>query len=253
MKNIKKKMISTITIGLLAIPMGSLFASSLDANKNEKKFLYVSVDTQAGQEILKSEMEYKEYLNKKLDKDTAEKPGIDAYNELKNLKKAVAKLILEQSEKGTKTMELDSISNKIKNLEEADTRFNLQLMEIKNMINGFKDSKIFMLNKHAAESKPSKIENEYVSKKYTQEELNFSFMKIQEKEFTVQSNSVYFYKNPVLGEKALSKKLQGESFIADMYTNAGWVHAKDHGWVKGYFLLPKVLPGERSLKNIEYK
>lgn len=250
----RKKLINIFFIGCLSLPAATIFASEIEkTNSNEKNFLYVNVNTEAGQEILKSEMEYKEYLNKKLSKDMSEKGSVEAYSELKNIKKAVAKLILEQNSSSSLTKEFKELSIKVNKLEESDIKMSEELKLIQDDLNHFKDSKIFMLNKENNNNLNVKkvIENNYKVKKYTQEELNYSFFKIQDKEFMVQNKHALFFKNPVLGEKSIDKKLQGESFIADMYTEAGWVHAKNYGWVKGYLLFPKIMPHDNSLKNLE--
>lgn len=69
------------------------------------------------------------------------------------------------------------------------------------------------------------------------------------------TKNLFIYNLPVLGISPLKKVeiKKGTSFIADMWTYAGWIHAKGKGWVKGYKLNPKFLQKKVSKKYIIIK
>lgn len=231
-------------ITLIAIPfLGfSLNASDLDIKKDEK-ILYVNVETKAGQEILKSENDYKDYLNKKLAIDNSNKQNYENYDDLQKLKKAVAKLILDKSNI-VSSEEINRINLKIENLNTENKQLKLEINSLKNELEQSKSGKVFLLNKVSKdEIKPveHKIKNE----------MNDSFkckynVKSFDKPvtFTVQYKQVSFFDKPELNIESIGKKMKGETFVATKYNTFGWVYSEEYGWAKGYLLSPIFMPSE---------
>ena len=98
--------------------LAGISASASDLNEsNGKKYLYVDVNTKSGQEILKSEMDYRNYLSKKLNRDMADKSKVEKFRndceDIGNIKAAVAKLILESNKDAETRMKVDNLSNKV--------------------------------------------------------------------------------------------------------------------------------------------
>lgn len=210
-----------------AIILSSFLVSNLFAND-----VVIDKNSEAGKIILTSDKEYKDYLLEISTNKNLEKLLYKQECDINMLKSAVAKLI-----------------------QNVD-RLNLDKQELEKIIR----------NIHKVDSEHKKIEKdipkkEYIKEKkkeckkiYKEQDIKGSYIKyIPEKEFKVQTNNLEIYKIPNINSEKIELKLnKGDSFKSDKYTKAGWVYVKDSGWVKGYYLYPKVFQesfGEISLKE----
>lgn len=127
-------------IGVLSFILSSLLVSSLSANKinNEdiEKKVFINVDSKGGAEILSSELEYKQYLDKKLEFSLKEQERISKLeaqcNQISNLKLAVAKLIKLSEESDSKSN--SELTNEIKILKTEIDKLNKanELLKLEN-------------------------------------------------------------------------------------------------------------------------
>lgn len=270
-------------IGVLSFILSSLLVSSLSANKinNEdiEKKVFINVDSKGGAEILSSELEYKQYLDKKLEFSLKEQERISKLeaqcNQISNLKLAVAKLIKLSEESDSKsnselTNEIKILKTEIDKLNKANEllklendKFRSDLINLNSAINKLgKNSSVEDFSKQPAKKEfiePVKKEvfapiisispektNAPSCKTKTildidKEELAHSYFKFKElKEFTIAAtNNTFLYEYPFVKSKTIGSLDKGNKYYADMYTAGGWVHFKNEGWVKGYLLYPQ--------------
>lgn len=220
-------------IACLTIPLFSIASSDLNS---KSKSLYVNVDTNAGQEILKSEMEYKDYLNKKIGVDAEYKKDQQSVDDIKNLKKAVAKLILEKNAPASVQIELEKINIRLDSLTQENKTLSSELNDLKLGVADLGKYKLFKLNKT-----PEPVFNE---RNGHEKDANIDLLSNQHyenREYSVAVSHIYFYAKPEVGEKSISKKLIGESFVSSKYDDNGWVYSEGNGWAKGYLLSPRLL------------
>lgn len=261
-------------IGVLSFILSSILISSLSANEvnNEdlEKKVFINVDSKGGAEILSSELEYKQYLDKKLEFSLKEQERISKLeaqcNQISNLKLAVAKLIKLSEESDSKsntelTAEIKFLKNEIDKLNKANEilklendKFRNDLINLNSAINKLDSKKdTGIVNKQILETKkvepiiniaPEKVNAPSCKTKtildIDKEELAHSYFKFKEpKEFksVVNDNSIYEY--PLVESKVIGNIAKGEKYLADMYTAGGWVHFENTGWIKGYLLYPQ--------------
>jgi len=78
-----------------------------------------------------------------------------------------------------------------------------------------------------------------VKKSVNEKVIEGSYKKFKRNQTFTARNDLSIYILPILGSEKTEYSLKkGESFVADKWTYAGWVHVKDKGWVKGYKLNP---------------
>jgi hypothetical protein len=222
-----------------------ILSTSLLAANN--KNIYINVDSDTGSEILKSELEYKNFLIKKAEITALEKKRIAQTQknceDIKLLKKAVAKLILEsQKNKFKKDVykEEKNNTNPINKKELTKNIFNVKTLKKINLPNEIEESKNI---------KDKKICTNKTKLIVDKSKIHESYYKQKDTKYRVSRQKSYIYEYPVLGEKSIGVIKHNETFIGDMYTAAGWVHAKNKGWVKGYLLSPKVLYDKTKIFN----
>lgn len=277
------KKLSVLSFILSAILVGSLSAN--EVNDNDKK-VFINVDSKGGTEILTSELEYKQYLDKKLDFSLREQERINKLeaqcNQISNLKLAVAKLIKlnETTDNKSNTeltnevkflkAEIDKASKSNEILKLENEKFRTDLLNLNNAINKLSNQNIVVkavttpvkeIKKETTVAPVLNIAPEKTAapscKTKTildidKEELSHSYFKFKEhKQFTISSiNNVDIFEYPLVEVQPTGDKvLKGEKYYADMYTAGGWVHFVDKGWVKGYLLYPQVNPIDVSDKK----
>ncbi len=268
-------------IGVLSFILSSLLISSLSANEinNEdiEKKVFINVDSKGGAEILSSELEYKQYLDKKLEFSLKEQERISKLeaqcNQISNLKLAVAKLIKLSEESDSKsnselTNEIKFLKNEIDKLNKANELLKLEndtfrsdLINLNSAINKLGKSNSSEANNIVKKEIATPIKKEVstpiinISPEKTsapscktktildidKEELAHSYFKFKElKEFTIAAtNNTFLYEYPLVESKTIGSLDKGNKYYADMYTAGGWVHFKNEGWVKGYLLYPQ--------------
>jgi len=194
--------------------------------------IYINKDSSAGQKLLKSELEYKDYLKNKakMTEESKKRASQIAKNceDIQMLKEAVAKLILKTESNSRKIK-----SSNLKQEEKTNNNENYSVKEIKEI-----GAKLYT---KVENKKDKKICTTKTKRIVDKSRIHESYYKMKDKEFKVVRKKAYIYKYPVLGEKNIGLIKHNEKFIGDMYTAAGWVHVKNKGWVKGYLLSPKVL------------
>lgn len=205
-----KKNISAIILSSFLV--GNLFANDIVIDK----------DSEAGKIILTSDKEYKDYLLKISTNKDLEKLLYKQECDINMLKTAVAKLIQNVDKLNLDKEKLEKITKDIKSI---DT--NQKFLEKK-------------IPKKEIVVEEKKIE---CKKVYKEQNIAGSYIKyIPEREFKVQTNNLEVYKIPNISSEKIEITLnKGDSFKSDKYTKAGWVYVKNSGWVKGYYLYPKVL------------
>lgn len=124
-------------LGIVSIVLASLLVGGLSAEEIEAggKTVYINVDTKAGAELLKSEQEYKSYLDKKAEITEAEKERSSQLKkncqDINSLKLAVAKLIVEfdklKSEGKDSREKIAEIDQAFKMFKEAETRETVEI------------------------------------------------------------------------------------------------------------------------------
>lgn len=275
--------------GILLFGASFVFASTNSSSaKTKEKALLIPVNSSQGQIILKTESEYRKYLDKKISKAEMEKYLFIAAKkncqDIYLLKKAIVKIIkkLNQMEKenqkqdfeinklkkqlnGLKEKDIESLGRKISNLHKQNKINKKEINEIASAVSGIGLSHLYKNVERNMEKtqilKKNKLENVCQKKEivvgFDKNKIKESYIKFNKpKEFTVIGKYVYLYDYPLLRfSKVLGKINQGSKVIGDMYTKAGWVHVSDKeknltGWVKGYLIYPKVL---YSLKNPSIK
>ena len=280
------KKIGVLSFILSYLLIGSLSANEINNEDNEKK-VFINVDSKGGAEILSSELEYKQYLDKKLEFSLKEQERISKLeaqcNQISNLKLAVAKLIKLSEESDSKsnselTNEIKILKNELDKLNKANEllkleneKFRTDLINLNSAINklgnaNLSERKIDSNVKQTAVKKETSApiiniapeKNSAPSCKTTvildidKEELAHSYFKYKDiKTFTVSgSNNIDLFEYPLVEMSPMGEKLnKGEKYNADMYTAGGWVHFVDKGWVKGYLLYPQVNPIDLSDKK----
>lgn len=254
-------------LGLISIALAALLTSS-SAFASDKK-VFIDIDTKNGSEILKSELEYKSYLDKKIDLAKKNQLRIESLqkqcDDINVLKIAVAKLIKNMNNSNNQELnvnikilmeKVDTLSKENDKLHKKDA---LNQAEIAKLKEAMKKLQGMSNNFKAPVAPKSELKCESDKKDcitktirvVDKKTIKHSYYKMSpEKEFKVsRENFTYVYEYPVLGEKKLSKLMKGDKFIADKYTAAGWVHAKGKGWVKGYVLSPKLLRKKDAIFN----
>ncbi len=272
---------------VLSFILSSMLISSVSASDDIDKKLFINVDSKGGAEILSSELEYKQYLDKKLEFSLKEQERINKIesqcNQIGNLKAAVVKLIRLSETTDSKsnnelTNEIKFLKSQIDNVSKANEilkleneKFRTDLLNLNSAINKLSNQaapalKPVVIPEVKKEKKevakpiidiaPEKV-NAPSCKTTTvldidKEELAHSYFKYKEpKQFTVSSiNNADLYEYPLVEVQPTSEKvMKGEKYNADMYTAGGWVHFVDKGWVKGYLLYPQVNPIDVSDKK----
>ena len=187
-------------------------------------------------------------------------------NEIMILKEAVAKLILEMQElkdRGvniyipeTSLKEIDGkLSKRVEPISEGAFK------EITNIFSNI-GSDIKKVSKLLDESKTSKITLEEINKKiedsfvvsdknqindmvfngfgdYNNIETFYGNSFESPKTFKVNMKSgIAVYNKPAIDGKKIERLELGTAFVADKYTDFGWVKIENGGWVKGYELKP---------------
>lgn len=207
---------------MLKKSLSVMVLSTLLAGNLLAKDIIIDKESEAGKIILTSDKEYKDYLLKISTHKNLEQLLYKQECDINMLKTAVAKLIQNVDRLNLDRKELSNITEDINKID----------------IN----QKILEKNIYKKENIKSEKKTE-CKKVYKETDIKGSYIKyIPEKEFKIQTNDLEVYKLPKINSEKTGLILKkGETFKSDKYTKAGWVYVKDSGWVKGYYLYPKVL------------
>lgn len=212
-----------------------------------KNRIIIEQKTKEGQRILDNIKQYKKYLKyKEVKVAQVEKNSC----KINILEIAVSKLIKKVNilkENNTKMQH--SLDKNLTLLKERSSDLKTSFLRDQETTTSFnsmapKNSKLIC-------SKKKILVKDNISRK----EIYASYVRFINPQRYQATKNLFIYNLPVLGISPLKKVeiKKGTSFIADMWTYAGWIHAKGKGWVKGYKLNPKFLQKKVSKKYIIIK
>lgn len=177
---------------------------------------YIDIDTKIGNKLFQNELAYKEYLKKEAMQNLKinQNRKIAGRNacEIQKIKRVLIKLIQENRN-------YSPIILKTVKTEGAEKVLGIK----KNNLNQ---------KEECVEKKIKVIDTSHINESY------FKYKKL--KSFKVTYNLAGEFSYPVLSSSVSNMLHLGDTFKADMYTKAGWVHNVNGGWVKGYKLFPRV-------------
>jgi len=208
------------TIFLSLLTLSSLYATEV----------YVDVDSAEGKQIFKDNLHYREYVaaekNKLKTIQAAEKRSKDNLCEIVKLKKIIAKLLKEKA--------LNKNLGKGSNENLAAKPIPVIATEIEKDIpkSVFKTERPLKKKNKCVEKTKRVVDTTNIWESY------ISFPKPVK--FIVDTKKAGIFNYPLVESKVISMLHKKDTFYADMYTKAGWVHNVNGGWVKGYRLYPKV-------------
>jgi len=199
---------------------------------------YIDIDTKIGNKLFQNEMAYQEYLKKEalqnLRINESQKIADRNTCEIQRIKKVLVKLIKERErERGyVKYTPISKETSNSTNLVKVNTK---------------KAEEIFNIKKKTDKTKCTKKLIKVIDKSHIEE----SYFKYKiPKQFRVTYKLAGEFKYPVLKSEVSNMLYKNNTFKADMYTKAGWVHNINGGWIKGYKLFPRI-ENKTTQKDIE--
>lgn len=157
------KKFGVISLALSAILANSIFASEVGTDKK----VFINVETKGGAEILSSELEYKQYLDKKLEFSMKEQERIARLeaqcDQINVLKIAVSKLIKQIGEKPNSQnnqliiIEIEKLKKEIEGLSKVNENLQLENSKFKEDIKKLNQALNKMSSKNA-----KKLENNFL-------------------------------------------------------------------------------------------